>query len=149
MDIRSPEPHEAGTLARIHRSARAAAMPWLPVVHTTEEDDRFFRDHVLPSQTVLLAQFDGQIAGFIAYKKDWINHLYIAPRNWRHGIGAKLLTRAMRGAESFQLWTFQGNHSARAFYAKFGFVEVELTDGSENEERTPDVRMIWHAGLQQ
>jgi hypothetical protein len=41
------------------------------------------------------------------------------------------------------LWTFERNHRARSFYEKRGCVAIEFTDGSRNEERTPDVRYQW------
>ena len=46
------------------------------------------------------------------------------------------------GWDSLQLWTFQVNDRARAFYARHGFREVELTDGATNEEHEPDVRLL-------
>jgi hypothetical protein len=44
-----------------------------------------------------------------------------------------------------ELWTFQANQGARRFYERHGFEAIELTDGSGNEERTPDVRYAWRA----
>ena len=44
-----------------------------------------------------------------------------------------------------QLWTFQVNEAARRFYERQGFVAAESTDGSGNEERSPDVRYTWSA----
>ena len=41
-----------------------------------------------------------------------------------------------------QLWAFQSNTGALRFYERHGFVAVEETDG-DNEERAPDVRMVW------
>ncbi len=41
------------------------------------------------------------------------------------------------------LWTFQTNTRAQAFYTRHGFTEVRRTDGSANEEKAPDVRMVW------
>jgi hypothetical protein len=41
------------------------------------------------------------------------------------------------------LWTFQTNTGARRFYERHGFVAVDETDGSANEERAPDVRYAW------
>ena len=41
------------------------------------------------------------------------------------------------------LWTFQSNTRAQEFYRRHGFTEVRRTDGSANEERVPDVRMVW------
>jgi hypothetical protein len=45
--------------------------------------------------------------------------------------------------DGFGLWVFTSNTPARAFYAGHGFVETERTDGSDNEEHAPDVRMEW------
>ncbi len=45
-----------------------------------------------------------------------------------------------------QLWTFQRNARARRFYEARGFVPVEATDGSRNEEKEPDVRYLWRRG---
>jgi putative acetyltransferase len=41
---------------------------------------------------------------------------------------------------------FQANERARRFYEKRGCVPVEFTDGSGNEEKTPDVRYRWTSG---
>ena len=43
----------------------------------------------------------------------------------------------------FQLWVFQQNATARRFYERRGFVLVRETDGSDNEERTPDALYAW------
>ncbi|OIQ76584.1 putative acetyltransferase [mine drainage metagenome] len=75
---------------------------------------------------------------------EWLNHLYVAPNFQGIGIGGSLLAIAKNlSPTGLQLWTFQENHYARKFYRDHGFVEMEATDGSRNEERTPDVRLIW------
>lgn len=134
---------DAPAIATLHRVSREVAMPWLPVIHSPDEVLEFFRDQVLPSQTVIVADKLGQVAGFVAYADGWLNHLYVAPNAWRDGIGSQLLRRAQVVSNALQLWTFQRNNAARAFYARFQFEEVEFTDGRRNEEKTPDVRMIW------
>lgn len=144
--IRLATTSDAAAIADIHRAARAEAMPWLPVLHTPAEDLSFFRQNVLPEETVLVAEADGRICGFVAFQKDWLNHLYIATEYWRAGQGTALLHRVQTASTRLQLWTFQDNHRARAFYAKHGFVEVERTDGAGNEEKTPDVRLVWETG---
>ena len=47
--------------------------------------------------------------------------------------------------EASSLWTFQVNARARRFYERNGFVAVEFTEGSGNQERQPDVRYEWPA----
>lgn len=143
MRIRPADQTDVDGIAQIHRTARAAAMPWLPVVHSATEDIAYFRDRVLPSETVLVAETEDAMLGFVAFVGNWLNHLYIAPSSFRRGIGSQLLGMAQAKSDELQLWTFQGNATARAFYAKHGFRDVEFTDGQNNEEQTPDVRLIW------
>ncbi|MEM1035596.1 MAG: GNAT family N-acetyltransferase [Pseudomonadota bacterium] len=114
-------------------------------MHTPDEDVEYFRKEVLPKQTVCIAEDARKILGFIAYDKTWLNHLYIAPDNLRQGVGSELLSIAKAETKVLNLWTFQRNQAARDFYAKHGFLEVEFTDGASNEEKTPDVRMVWKA----
>ena len=52
------------------------------------------------------------------------------------------LAKSLR-PDGFGLWVFETNAGARRFYERHGLVEVERTDGSDNEERAPDVRMAW------
>ncbi len=132
-------------IAQAHVDARRVAMPWLPLVHSFEETVRFFADFVIPNQTVLVAVLEEGVVGFIAIEGEWIEHLYISPAHQGIGIGQELLLRAkaMR-PDGLMLWTFVGNDRARTFYEKRGFVAVEFTDGSRNEERTPDVRYQWN-----
>jgi GNAT superfamily N-acetyltransferase len=130
-------------IARIHRAARQAAMPWLPNVHTPKEDRWFFENIVLKEETVFLARGGGRVLGFVAYKEDWVNHLYVSPEHWRLGVGVRLLEAVQKASKRLQLWTFQRNTTARRFYAARGFGECELTDGRGNEENEPDVRMAW------
>ena len=134
---------DAQAIARLHRASREAAMPWLPVIHSPDEELEFFRNQVLPDQTVIVADNMDQVAGFAAYTHGWLNHLYVAPDAWRGGIGSELLRQVQAASSSLQLWTFQGNTTARRFYARFRFEEVEFTNGRRNEEKMPDVRMVW------
>jgi putative acetyltransferase len=118
-------------------------MPWLPRVHTPEEDQDYFA-RVLASHECWVAVIESQIVGFSVLNEGWLEHLYVMPESQGIGIGRGLLDNAKNLVPSgLQLWTFQGNYYARAFYAKNGFVEVEFTDGAGNAELTPDVRLIW------
>ena len=145
IHLRTAQLADAQTVALIHRTARAAAMPWLPVLHSAEQDVRFFHNRVLPTQTVTLAIIEGQCAGFSAFHEGWLDHLYVAPDFWRQGVGGVVVRVVQDAHPQISLWTFQANHAARAFYAAHGFTEVERTDGAMNEEKIPDVRLVWHA----
>lgn len=143
FDILSATEADINAIAHIHRDARQVAMPWLPDIHTPEEDRWFFENIVLKQDTLLVARVKGRVLGFMGTKEDWLNHLYVRPERWRCGVGTHLLKAAQEANSYLQLWSFQRNTAARRFYAAHGFRECELTDGQGNEEKAPDVRMEW------
>jgi GNAT superfamily N-acetyltransferase len=153
--LRVGVPGDGVAVAAVFGAARAE-MRYLPRLHTAEEDVAFFSEHVLPTSMVTVAEGgeggpDGELIGFAAIADDWLRHLYVAPAWQGRGIGRALLARAMADHRAMEaglsLWVFAENRRARALYGRVGFVEVEWTDGSRNEEGVPDVRMRWAGGL--
>ncbi|MFC4174065.1 GNAT family N-acetyltransferase [Microvirga sp. GCM10011540] len=131
------------SIARLHRHVRRTSLPYLPDLHTPEEDLAFFRNRVFPAAEVWLAESEAELAGFAAVREGWLDHLYVSPSRHGRGIGSALLARAKESRRQLDLWTFQANGQARRFYERRGFRLVELTDGSANEERVPDARYRW------
>jgi putative acetyltransferase len=146
--LRRARPEDADALAGILRAAMRGAMPWLPGLHTPEDDRRFLRDNVLPEKEVWVAERDDAVTGFTALGTrgglEFMEHLYVSPEHQRRGIGSELMQRAKeRHPSGFRLWVFQRNVGARDFYERHGLRLVELTDGSGNEEREPDALYEW------
>ncbi len=143
--LRGATPGNAPAIARLFRASFGTLLPPLPALHTPEEDLQYFATKVLPANEVVVAvdTASDEIVGFIAFTQDWVNQLYLRPDVRRQGIGSTLLARALGGSSYLQLWTFQVNAAARAFYARHGFVETRFTAGEENEEREPDVLLEW------
>ena len=129
------------------RARRAAAgtgsIP--PPAHSDDEVSGWFRHVVIPHLECWLAQRPGgELVGILALEDDWIDQLYVDPNLTGRGIGLELLEVAKRERpDGLRLWTFVSNDSARRFYERHGFVEVERTDGARNEERAPDVQYAW------
>lgn len=136
--LRRATADDAGAVARLFRASRAAALPFLPVLHTPAQDLAFF-GHVIATQAVTLAQDDAGLAGFVARAGEWIHHLYLRPDMRRRGLGTRLLGHAGAGAPLLRLHCFAANAPALAFYARHGFAAVAHGDGSANEEGMPDV----------
>lgn len=138
---------DAPAVARILRLSMRTAMPWLPDLHTPDEDLRFVENRMLPDARVTVVEEDGTVVGYMALSAvgDWIEHLYLLPSHWRRGFGTELLCRAQAETKELQLWAFQQNLPARRFYERHGFRAVDFTDGAGNEEKTPDVRYLWRA----
>lgn len=132
-------------VAAVFRKARLEALPYLPDLHTPEEDRQFFSNVVFNHQRIHIAERDEVIIGFIAFNDDCIDHLYLLPEARGKGIGSQLLEIAKFRSERLQLWTFQRNENAKRFYAKNGFKIIRETDGADNEEKEPDVLLEWRA----
>ncbi len=100
--------------------------------------------HVLGEAEVWVARERGEIVGFMALTPGWVEHLYLKPGYYRFGIGSTLLTLAKsRQPQGLQLYAFQKNARARAFYESHAFTATKFGDGSLNEEREPDVLYEW------
>jgi GNAT superfamily N-acetyltransferase len=136
--IRAGTAEDGIAVAELFARSRRAAMPWLPVLHSPEEDAAFFTAQVAEQQAWLAV--GEAIRGFAVVGDGWLHHLYVDPDHQGRGVGTALLGVAV-DAGARRLWAFQRNTAARAFYEARGFVEVERTDGSGNEEREPDVLM--------
>lgn len=142
--IRRAAADDARACAEIQTSAMRHAMPWLPGLHTAEEDRAWMRDVVFASREVWVAEEDGRVAAFVAIEGDVVGNLYVAPSSQGRGLGSALLDVAKRERPGgFRLWVFQRNTRARAFYEARGLVLAETTDGRANEEREPDALYAW------
>lgn len=144
--VREATPADAPAIAALFTASRRAAMPWLREVHGPEATAAWFREVVLPGRQVLLAlDAAGAPLAFIAFGDGEVEHLYVAPGARGGGLGTRLLALAQARAPALELWVFQRNAAARAFYERRGFRLVGTTDGAGNEEREPDARYRWEA----
>jgi GNAT superfamily N-acetyltransferase len=141
--VRRARDDESGAVAALVRLSKETAMPFLPDLHTLDEDRAFFRDRVFAQCDVWVAERGGELAGICAFREGWIDHLYVHPGHLRSGVGAALLRKAKDANDKLELWAFQRNENARGFYESQCFRAVERTDGRDNEEREPDVRLVW------
>ena len=111
--------------------------PWMPKLHSRAED-LLFVGGLVQSHTVRMTEG----LGFLARQGAVADALYLAPQGRGRGLGRALLAE-VKVLSLVQLWTFQANTRARAFYLREGFCEVRFTDGSGNDEKLPDVWMEW------
>jgi GNAT superfamily N-acetyltransferase/chorismate mutase len=132
-------------VAELYLEVRRAAVPHMPAgVHPDDDVRRWVTSWDLGTHDVWLAEADGTLVGFATLTATWLESLYVAPTAQRSGVGSALLEVAKaERPDGFGLWVFESNVPAREFYARHGLVELERTDGSGNEERQPDVKMVW------
>jgi chorismate mutase/GNAT superfamily N-acetyltransferase len=132
-------------MADVHVAAREAnvgSMP--PMVHDRETTHRWMAERLDRGTEGWVAERDGRVVGYLMLTRDWLDDLFLEPDSCGQGIGATLLDVAKaRRPDGFLLWVFESNQGARRFYRRHDLLELEATDGSDNAERAPDIRMAW------
>ncbi len=142
--LRPAGPDELDVVVEVHLTARKAAVPAMPPpVHPDSDATPYLRGRMAAGET-WVAEADGRVVGYALVDGAWLDHLYVLPSHAGQGIGSALLdlVKSLR-PDGFGLWVFESNEPARRFYRRHGLVELETTDGSANDEKAPDVRMVW------
>lgn len=147
LTIRPATAEDLPAIADVFIAARGAAVPAMPPsIHPPHEVHAFYAglDLVEVDREGWVAEDGRGIVAFAELEGDWLDALYVRPDAHGEGIGSLLLelVKTLRPG-GFSLWVFETNAPARAFYARHGLAERERTDGSDNEEKAPDIRMEW------
>ena len=146
MRVRQAAAGDAMAIAVVHvRSWQAAYRGLMPQdyldgldpVRRRAQWDRLLADGGWPRAGVLVAEIDGQIAGFTALSpaRDEsedraqvaeIAAIYLAPEAWGTGVGRQLMGAALEalalaGYSQVILWVLDSNVRARRFYAAGGW----------------------------
>jgi putative acetyltransferase len=113
---------------------------WFDTWHATSPDlehpqpielwEQRFHTEILPNETVLIAEFNGYPAGFMALREaeGYLHLLYVSPEYQQRGVGSLLLEEAMqRCPRGLRLTTLESNTKARAFYERHGWIVGEST----------------------
>ncbi|GGX40981.1 GNAT family N-acetyltransferase [Streptomyces chartreusis] len=148
--LRRALPTDAGAAADVWLRSFAAALPTVVRPRSDDEVRTYFREVVVLLRETWVAETAGRVVGVMVLDGQVLSQLYLDP-DWRgRGIGGRFVDLAKRCRPGgLSLWTFQVNKPAHRFYERHGFVAVEHTDGSGNEEREPDVRCVWQPGRPQ
>lgn len=144
VTLRRAGPGDGAAVAEIYLRSFDAALPTVRRAHDDEAVRAFFREVVVVHHETWVADEAGAVVGMMVLDEGRIEQLYLDPARRGHGIGDRFVQLAKeRLSQGLELWTFQVNSPAHRFYERHGFVAAERTDGSENEEREPDIRYVW------
>ena len=144
--LRRAGPEDAPAIAELFLASFHATYAF-PLAHTDDEVRAWIRDTLVPSSETWVAVAGTKIVGLMALGDGFLDQLYVLPGWWRRGIGRSLGALAReRRPDGLDLYTFQVNATARAFYERQGFTAIWFGDGSTNDEGQPDVRYAWHPG---
>lgn len=141
VTLRTAKADDVPGAARLFARSRAAALPFLPLLHGPAEDIAFLAS-LRERGLMTLAERAGALLGFMVETEGWIEQLYLEPEQRGQGIGSLLVNAAKQRQKRLQLWCFADNHVGRAFYIRHGFVEIGQTEG-DNEEGLPDILFGW------
>lgn len=148
ISLRKATVADARAIAEVYIASRKKFIPFAPLVHSEESIYLWLLAQLIPTNQVTIAEDNGVIVGMMVVSKNegmgWIDQLYLAPDAVGQGIGALFVSLAKATLGSpIRLHTFQENIGARRFYERHGFQVLELTDGSSNEEKCPDMLYEW------
>lgn len=148
VETRLARSADAPGIADVYLASYAATYAF-PRAHSDAATRSWIAEVLLSTREVWVATAgpEKSVVAMMALTDDMIDQLYVAPGWTGQGIGSRLIGLAQsRRPHGLDLYTFQVNHGARRFYERHGFVEVARGDGSDDEERQPDVRYAWRPG---
>jgi len=148
VDFRLATLGDADAVADVYLRSRKELVACAPLAHSDEDVRDWIRGRLIPAGRTTVAVVDGLIVGLVSVAKatdcSWIEQLYLRPAWIGLGIGTRLLELARTELPPpIRLYTFQCNDRARNFYERRGFKAVRFSDGSGNEEKSPDVLYEW------
>jgi GNAT superfamily N-acetyltransferase len=138
--MRPATPADAPALARI-MDDWIIETGWMPRLHSLSQTVGFLAQLISTCDVVVTG--DAEPVGFLARDGADIRALYLAPQARGLGWGAALIDHAKGASDRLTLWVFQANPRAVAFYLREGLTEATRTDGQGNDEKLPDIRMVW------
>jgi putative acetyltransferase len=105
-----------------------------------------WRNELVPVATIVLAETDGALAGFVTVdrKSKYLDQIVVAPEQWGSGVALALLDEAKRiSPNGLDLLVNKDNARAIRFYEKHGFVYAG--EDKNPVSGKPVNRMTWRA----
>ncbi len=112
--------HDAARKFELEASGLADA--FLTLEETGEEEGLF-------DATLLVAEVDGEVAGFAGFTDEEVTWLYVDPARYRQGIGRALLDAVLHAAGKPSLDVLVGNTAALSLYQSAGFKIIDTISG--------------------
>ena len=103
-----------------------------------------WRDELLPKATVVVAETDGALIGFVTVEEasGYLDQIVVAPEAWGSGLAEALLHEAKRiSPQGIELMVNTDNARAIQFYVKHGFMVTGA--GVSPLSKRPLHRMSW------
>ena len=121
-----------------------AAYPHLDFAERIDWWRARWRDTLVPSADIVIAEAGGTIAGFVTVdpRTGYLDQIVVAPESWGTGIGAALIDAAKTiSPNGLDLDVNVDNARAVRFYEKYGFTVTG--SGANPNSGKPVHRMSW------
>ena len=147
MDIRAYRDDDLKAAIALWLRAWQAAMPEIDFsVRLTWWRERWTRE-LVPSNTIRIAERDGEIAGFVVIDpgSGYLDQIAVAPEDWGTGVAKRLMDEAKRISPArISLEVNQENARGIRFYERAGFERAG--DGVNPLSGRPTWRYAWKPG---
>ncbi len=160
--FRPPKPGDLGWIIHRHGTVIAEEFGWDEHFEgmIAEIVGEFVKNYDATSDRCWVAEHDGEVVGSVFlvradHATAKLRVLYVEPHMRGHGLGRKLVDKAVREAKKIgyakvELWTTRGLDSARKIYEGAGFKLVNETPHAEfSSARLEPVGQTWELDLSQ
>ncbi|MBA3537223.1 MAG: GNAT family N-acetyltransferase [Tatlockia sp.] len=139
-------------IVNVFLTSRKTFITFAPLIHSDAAVFQWVQNILMPNSELYVAEVNKKVVAMMALSikegLSWIEQLYVSPTFIGLGIGSLLIAQAKTLlSPPIYLRTFQQNDGARRFYEKHGFCVLEFSDGSNNEEKCPDILYQWQLPL--
>ena len=121
--IRPYDETDSDQIIETWREASLIAHPFLSSSFMQQEEVNL-RSLFLPRSKTWVYVDQDRVVGFISMIDHVVGGIFVHPRWQRKGVGAALIDKARIRHAQLELEVFEANHQGRAFYQKYGFVEI-------------------------
>ena len=130
MDIRKKLIGDIQELVRIKLDAQRASMPFKQFIRSAEEEAKYIESRVAICE-IWIAEENSHILGFCAFGNEYLEELFVDPKQYRQGVGSLLLEKAKESCKLLKLTVDAPNQEARLFYESQGFVRIEKLNDND------------------
>jgi putative acetyltransferase len=142
--LRRYEPADEAAAIDLWQRTWQQAYPVIDFAARREWWHQRWRGEILPIATIMVAEADGSLIGFVTVVPDsgYLDQIVVVPESWSSGAALALLEEAKRlSPAGLTLHVNKDNSRALRFYEKHGFV-IQGGDVNPNSGR-PVYKMSW------
>ena len=137
--IRKREEKHNNEIINVWYEASSLAHPFLEA-DFVEKAKKDLRDIYIPNTETWVYEDNNAVIGFISMLENEIGGLFVLPNNHFKGIGTQLVNFIKESHSELDVEVFEKNAIGRAFYEKYGFVQINKYYHTESKNEVLRLR---------